>query len=78
MVKTIVRKDYAKIIKNLTFARESQGIRQHALAKELGKTQSFVSKYERRERRLDVMEFLDVSRALGVDPSEMTKNLPKP
>lgn len=78
MLKTIVRKDYAQIIKNLTFARKSQEIRQYALAEKLGKTQSFVSKYERRERRLDVMEFLDVARALGVDPSDMTKGLPNP
>ena len=78
MLKTIIRKDYAQIIKNLTSARNSQKIKQWQLAAELGKTQSFISKYERRERRLDVMEFLDIARALGVDPSEMTKDLPNP
>tara|TARA_R110002073_G_scaffold265423_3_gene428530 strand:- start:4464 stop:4697 length:234 start_codon:yes stop_codon:yes gene_type:complete len=77
-LKTIIRKDYAQIIRNLISARKSQGIQQYALAGRIGKTQSFVSKYERRERRLDVMEFLDVARALDVDPSDMTKDLPKP
>jgi hypothetical protein len=34
----------------------------------LKRPQSFVSKYERGERRLDVIEFGEVARALGIDP----------
>jgi transcriptional regulator with XRE-family HTH domain len=41
----------------------------------LGKFQSFVSKYERGERRLDVVEFLDVAKALGVEPCKILKEL---
>jgi len=47
------------------------GITQQELAKRLRKPQSFVSKYERRERRLDVPEFIEVARAMGMDPSKL-------
>jgi hypothetical protein len=43
----------------------------------LGKPQSFVSKYERRERRLDVVEIVRVALALGAKPSEMVKEIEK-
>ena len=41
---------------------------QHGLATRLGKPQSYVSKAENRERRLDVIEFVTITRALGADP----------
>ena len=47
--------------------REHQGLTQAELAKRLGKHQSFVSKYESGERRLDVVEFVAVCEALGVE-----------
>jgi len=48
-------------------ARRGAGLPQTELAERLGKPQSFVSKIERGERRLDVVEFLLVARAIGVD-----------
>jgi len=56
-------------------ARRDAGLTQVALAKKLGRPQSFVSKFERGERRLDVPEFLDVARALGVDPAQIVADL---
>lgn len=41
---------------------------QAALAVALGKPQSFVSKYESHERRIDVVEFVAIARVLGADP----------
>ena len=38
-----------------------------------GKTQSFVSKVERGERRLDVIEFCQVAEALGHDPAKLLR-----
>ncbi|WP_254907104.1 helix-turn-helix domain-containing protein [Acetobacter tropicalis] len=37
------------------------------LAERLGKPQSYVAKYETGERRIDVIEFLDVAAAIGMD-----------
>jgi transcriptional regulator with XRE-family HTH domain len=49
-------------------ARKSAGITQAELSSRLKRPQSFVSKYERGERRLDVVEFGEVAKALGIDP----------
>ncbi|WP_376962657.1 helix-turn-helix transcriptional regulator [Azospirillum sp. A26] len=51
-------------------ARHTAGLTQDQLAKRLGRPQSFVAKYESRERRLDVIEFLSLSKALEFDPYE--------
>jgi transcriptional regulator with XRE-family HTH domain len=68
------RKD-AQFRKILVEARRDAGLTQVALAKKLGRPQSFVSKFERGERRLDVTEFLDVARALGIDPARTIADL---
>lgn len=56
-------------------ARKSKRLTQVALAERLKRPQSFVSKYERGERRLDVIEFLEVTRLLGIDPYKFLRRL---
>ena len=51
-------------------ARKERGLQQVEVAERLGKTQSFVSKYERGERRLDFCEFVEVVEVLEIDPAE--------
>jgi len=60
--------EYAKLREQFIQARKSTGLTQVDLADRLGRPQSFVSKYERGERRLDVVEFCEVCHALGVNP----------
>lgn len=55
--------------------REKAGLRQADVAERLKKLQSFVSKYESGERRLDVLELLDVCEAIGLSLSAFTKKL---
>jgi transcriptional regulator with XRE-family HTH domain len=55
------------------YSCKQAGLTQAQLAKKLSKPQSFVSKMERGERRLDVVEFDAVARALGVDPIRLLK-----
>lgn len=52
-------------------ARERAGLNQQQLAKQLAKPQSFVSSYERGQRRIDMLEFLKIVRAIGDDPSRV-------
>jgi transcriptional regulator with XRE-family HTH domain len=52
-------------------ARRRANVTQQELAARLGKPQSFVSEYERGQRRVDVVELLVISRALGVDPLKL-------
>ena len=53
--------------------RERQGLSQATVARRLSKHQSFVSKYEKGERRLSVIEFIDVVRALGGEPAAVLR-----
>ena len=64
---------YETFRKMLTEARISKGMLQAEVADKLGKNQSFVSKYERGERRLDLPEFLEVADALGIDVVDFIK-----
>jgi transcriptional regulator with XRE-family HTH domain len=48
---------------------------QWQLAERLKRPQSYISKFERGERRLDVIEFLDVAKALRIDPLELLREL---
>lgn len=67
-MKSTHSKEYAQAIAVLVSARKERKILQADLARILGKPQSFVSKYEGRERRLDISEFIEVCRAIGVNP----------
>lgn len=59
------------MIELLVQARKDAGITQAELGRRLGQRQTFVSKFELGERRLDVAEFVAVSHAIGVDPHEL-------
>ena len=59
----------------LVALRKSKNLTQADLALKLGRPQSFVAKYEGGERRLDVVEFVDIAYALRSDPSELLANL---
>lgn len=73
MQKSLKSAEYARLIAILVAARKGAGIRQHALAKKLGRPQSFIAKYEGGERRIDVVEFVEIARALGADPVGLFK-----
>jgi len=51
-------------------AREKSGLTQVQIAERLGKPQSFISKYERGERRLDFPEFIELADVLGIDVAD--------
>jgi transcriptional regulator with XRE-family HTH domain len=57
----------------LAAAREECGITQVEIAAQLCKPQSFVSKYERGERRLDFTEFVELANLLEIDAADFIK-----
>lgn len=59
--------EYQQLRRLLVEAREAAGLSQVEVAQRLRRAQSFVSKYELGERRLDVVEFLHVCDCLGLD-----------
>ena len=67
MLKSIYIQPNRVLLAMLRTRRQRCGIPQHELARRLGKEQSFVSKIERGERRLDVIELKAWLEAMDVD-----------
>lgn len=68
MPKTIWTERHTKLRALLIQERKAHGLTQADVAERLGRPQSFVAKYERGERRVDVVEFLELATVIGFDP----------
>lgn len=75
MDKTIYTDEYAAVLRLLRQAREETGLTQVALAEALGQSQSFVSKAERGDRRLDIIQLRTICGALGVSLADFVARL---
>ena len=75
MKKALYEQSYATFTNLLKEERKSAGLTQAQLSKKLRRPQSYVSKYERGERRLDVIEFLEIAKGIGFDPAALLKKL---
>lgn len=75
MKKALYERSYAAFTELLKEERKNAGLTQAALAKKLRRPQSYVSKYERGDRRLDVIEFIEVARVIGFDPHDFLRKL---
>jgi len=73
--KALDERSYAAFTDLLKEERRKAGLTQAMLAKKLRRPQSYVSKYERGDRRLDVIEFLEIARAIKFDPNEILSKL---
>jgi transcriptional regulator with XRE-family HTH domain len=71
MPKSVFTDEYASVIEVLVRARRRATVSQVELARRLGKPQQFVSRVERSERRLDIVEFYAFARALEIDPTDL-------
>ncbi|WP_262029428.1 helix-turn-helix domain-containing protein [Microvirga sp. Mcv34] len=59
----------------LKAARKKAGLTQDELTERMGAYKTFVSKYERGERQLDVIEFIALAEALELDPKVVIDQL---
>ena len=75
MTASVFTQKYSDFRDLLIKYRRDAGITQQALADRLSKPQSFVSKFENGERRLDLIEFIEVSEALKFDVHEFIERL---
>ncbi len=64
-----------RLLDLLRRVRREAGLTQVDLARRIGEEQSFVSKFERGERRLDILELRHICRALGVTVDEFARRL---
>ncbi len=77
MARTLRSAAQEALLVRLREARARAGLTQQEVADSLGRPQSFVAKYERGERRLDVVEFLEVANTLGADPQSIIRAIIK-
>lgn len=75
MEKSLFSEAYRKFLAQLKTARKNAGVTQVELAKRLRETQSFVSKCERGERRIDVIELRAFCQGIGISFTDFTKRL---
>lgn len=68
MAQSTHHRDYQALLEVLRLLRQEAGVTQVALADRLDNTQTFVSKVERGERRLDLVEFVEWCEALELQP----------
>ena len=73
MPSSLFTQRHQEFIQFLIAARKAAGVTQVELADRLGRPQSFVSKVERGERRVDVIEFCQLAEAMGYQPSNLLK-----
>jgi transcriptional regulator with XRE-family HTH domain len=75
--KSIFSEQQERLQSLLRDLRIEAGLRQTDLADRLGEHQSFVSKYESGERRLDILELRQICDALGISLKEFVHRLEK-
>lgn len=75
MRKTLHTPDHARLVALPRQQRKRAGLTQQEVADRLGVPQSFVAKYEGGERRLDVLEFIAVARAIEAEAVALTQEL---
>ncbi|WP_326912998.1 helix-turn-helix transcriptional regulator [Rhizobium johnstonii] len=77
MAKTLGTERHRALIALLVEKREASGLTQTELADKLGEYQSFVARLESGQRRVDVIEFLELARILNFDPLDALARLAK-
>lgn len=73
--KTLRSRGHRVLIGILVSARERAGLTQRQLALRLRRPHSFVGRMEAGERRVDVVEFIEIARVLGANPRELFEEL---
>ena len=75
MEKSVYTDDYSVVVRLLREARTAAGVTQVQMAKMLGQSQSFVSKYENGDSRMDILQLRTVCQTLGLSLAEFVERL---
>jgi transcriptional regulator with XRE-family HTH domain len=73
MEKSIFTAEYKALQRLLRQVRKGAGLRQEDLADLLDRPQSFISKYEQGDRRLDLIEVRHICRAVGISLTDFVR-----
>jgi ribosome-binding protein aMBF1 (putative translation factor) len=77
MRKTVTSPLQKKLAGMLVELRKKAGLRQVDLAKKLGVYQSWVTHLESGQRRIDVIELIELGKVVGFDPADVVQRLSK-
>ncbi|CAM4062143.1 helix-turn-helix domain-containing protein [Paracoccus yeei] len=73
MGRTLRSPGHLALMAALKQARLDAGLTQTELAERLKRPQSFVAKYENGERRVEVVELVEIATAMGSDPRDIVQ-----
>lgn len=76
-LKSLRTAPHVELLRRLIAARKKARLTQQGLAYRLERHQSFVAKYEAGERRIEIVEFVQICRAIGVQPEQVLRKLPE-
>ena len=71
MPKSVFSGEHQHLVDVLVAARKAAGLTQAELARRIGKNQKFVSLIECAQRRVDILEFYALAKALRVAPTKL-------
>jgi transcriptional regulator with XRE-family HTH domain len=77
MSKTVFSGAHKHLVRVLKDARKKSGLKQEEVAQILGRERTVISQIETGQRRVDVLEFYAIARALEVSPEELFADLVK-
>ena len=66
---------YAQLVAAVVAMRKEAGLTQRQVAEKLGREQNYVARVETRQRRLDLVELIQLCRACGRDPREFVSEI---
>ena len=75
MSKSAYSTAHSQLVSILIAARHASGLQQTELAAKIGKSQAYISNIERGQRRIDVLEFYAIARAMEADPVHLFKTI---
>jgi transcriptional regulator with XRE-family HTH domain len=75
ILKTLRTRRHRALCAVLKSARKGQKLSQHEVAVRLKTSQTVIARIEIGERRIDVVEFIDLARVLKIDPREVLTSL---
>jgi transcriptional regulator with XRE-family HTH domain len=75
MPKTVFSGAHKHLVRTLKDARKKSGLKQDELAARLGRERTLISLIETGQRRVDVLEFYAIAKALGLEPTELFEAL---
>ena len=75
VVETIGSEQHQALVRLLIRKRRAARLRQSDLAKQMRQYQSWVARIESGQRRIDIIEFFALARAIGFDPYKALKSI---